>query len=204
MKALIKESIAAGMSYDDYRSLVSNLLIDHKSTGSDQSEALTNYSLLNDRRMKRLDKTLTLSDVTTNALHNLTTPQTWLVLTEGWCGDAAQNIPVLNKLAEESQVIDLKLVLRDEHTGLMDQFLTKGSRSIPKLISVDDNYNILFTWGPRPSEAAKMIATYKEQHGIIDAPIKEALQIWYNKNKGENLAEDLLRLLDITKKVASV
>ncbi|MFY7670364.1 thioredoxin family protein [Tenacibaculum sp. MEBiC06402] len=195
MKEIIENSLEKGISYTEYRSLVSNLLKDQKSTGPNQSEALYNYSLLNDRRMKRLDKTSKLSNDTIEKVKKIAKPQTWLVLTEGWCGDAAQNLPVLSKMADENENVDLKLVLRDENLELMDAFLTNGGRSIPKLIALDENKDILFTWGPRPSIATKMISDYKEEHGVVDAKIKEDLQKWYNKDKGINVQEDVISLL---------
>lgn len=195
MKEVIDSSLKKGISYTEYRDLVSDLLKEQKSTGPNQSEALYNYSLLNDRRMKRLDKTSKLTEETIENVKKISQPQTWLVLTEGWCGDAAQNLPVLNKIAEENENVDLKLVLRDENLELMDAFLTNGGRSIPKLIALDENKNVLFTWGPRPSVATKMITDYKEQNGVVDAKIKEDLQRWYNKDKGINVQEDLISLL---------
>ena len=195
MKEVIDSSLKKGISYTEYRDLVSDLLKEQKSTGPNQSEALYNYSLLNDRRMKRLDKTSKLTEETIENVKKINQPQTWLVLTEGWCGDAAQNLPILSKMAEENENVDLKLVLRDENLELMDAFLTNGGRSIPKLIALDENKNVLFTWGPRPSVATKMITDYKEQNGVVDAKIKEDLQRWYNKDKGINVQEDLISLL---------
>ncbi|CAL2090121.1 thioredoxin family protein [Tenacibaculum sp. 190524A05c] len=195
MKKVIENSLEKGISYNQYRDLVSDLLKDQKSTGSKQSEALFNYSLLNDRRMKRLDKTSKLTESTVENVKKINQPQTWLVLTEGWCGDAAQNLPVLSKMANENENVDLKLVLRDENLELMDEFLTNGGRSIPKLIALDEEKNVLFTWGPRPSVATKMIADYKEANGVVDAKVKEDLQRWYNKDKGVNVQEDIISLL---------
>ncbi|CAL2085987.1 thioredoxin family protein [Tenacibaculum sp. 190524A05c] len=195
MKKVIENSLEKGISYDQYRDLVSDLLKDQKSTGPKQSEALYNYSLLNDRRMKRLDKTSKLTESTVENVKKINQPQTWLVLTEGWCGDAAQNLPVLSKMANENDNVDLKLVLRDENLELMDEFLTNGGRSIPKLIALDEEKNVLFTWGPRPSVATKMIADYKEANGVVDAKVKEDLQRWYNKDKGVNVQEDIISLL---------
>ncbi|TYQ00093.1 thiol-disulfide isomerase/thioredoxin [Tenacibaculum adriaticum] len=194
MKKLLEKSLQKAISYSDYRTLISDLLAENKSTGPNQTEDLYNYSLLNDRRMKRLDKTIKVTDITKQSVLKINEAQTWLVLTEGWCGDAAQNIPVLNKIAEENSNIDLKLVLRDENLELMDEFLTNGGRSIPKLIVLNANKEILFTWGPRPTEATNLIADYKVKNGVVDAKIKEDLQVWYNKNKGENVQEDLVSL----------
>lgn len=196
MKDIIKKSLENTFSYESYKKLVSSLLTQGKSTGPNQSEALTNYSKLNDKRMKRLDKTLSLDLNTISFLQEINEPQTWLVITEGWCGDAAQNLPVIHKMAEQNSLISLQLVLRDENLKLMDLFLTNGGRSIPKLIALDKDLNIIFTWGPRPSEATQMVLEYKLKHGVLDATFKQDLQVWYNKNKGKNLQEDFLKLLE--------
>jgi hypothetical protein len=195
MKEIIANSLQKTISYKDYRALVRNLLAEGKATGPEQSEDLTNYSRLNDRRMKRLDKTIKISEEVMLAFQKIKQPQTWLVLTEGWCGDAAQNIPVLNKIAEATAHIDLKIVLRDEHLPLMDLFLTNGGRSIPKLIALDKDNNVINSWGPRPTTATKMVADYKEKNGALDLAFKEDLQVWYNKDKGKSVQEDFVNLI---------
>ena len=195
MKKIIEKSLKTAISYSGYRSLVKNLLIKGKSTGTEQSEDLTNYSMLNDRRMKRLDKTIKISEETIQEFQKVKQPQTWLVLTEGWCGDAAQNLPILNKIASDTANIDLKIVLRDENLDLMDLFLTNGGRSIPKLIVLDKDNNVLDFWGPRPTIATKMVADYKEKNGALDPQFKQDLQVWYNKDKGKSVQADFVNLV---------
>lgn len=197
MKHLIEKSLANAISYTEYRTLVHDLLALGKSTGPVQSEALTNFSLLNDRRMKRLDKTIKISAETKAVFKNLTQKQTWLVLTEGWCGDAAQNLPVIHKLAAENENIALKIVLRDEHPALMDLFLTNCGRSIPKVIVLDAQNNVQHTWGPRPTLATERMAAYKAKNGSIDAQFKQELQVWYNKNKGQSVQEDFVKMSSV-------
>lgn len=195
MKNIIEKSLENTLSYQEYRDLVKKLLAEGKSTGIEQSEAFTNYSLLNDRRMKRLDKTIKLSDAILEGIKILEESQTWLVITEGWCGDAAHSLPVIHKIAALNKNIDLKLVLRDDNLKLMDLFLTNGSRSIPKLIQLDKDNNVLNTWGPRPTVATKMVTDYKAEKGSLDAQFKQDLQVWYNKNKGKNIQEDFIKLI---------
>lgn len=195
MKNSLEKSLQNAISYETYRTLVSNLLANGKATGPLQSEALTNYSLLNDRRMKRLDKTLQISEDTIATVNSIKEPQTWLTITEGWCGDAAQNLPVIYKIAAINPNINLKVVLRDENLELMDLFLTNDGRAIPKLIALDAELNVIFTWGPRPSVATKMVADYKAKNGSLDAQFKQDLQVWYNKDKGKSVEEDIVRLL---------
>tara|TARA_B110000046_G_scaffold35181_1_gene38378 strand:+ start:13396 stop:13989 length:594 start_codon:yes stop_codon:yes gene_type:complete len=193
MREVIENSLKNALSYEGYRAFVSALLTDGKATGMEQSEALTNYSLLNDKRMKRLDKTIKLSEETLQEFQKISEPKTWLVLTEGWCGDAAQSLPVLNKIAKSTDKIDLKIILRDENLPLMDLFLTNGGRSIPKLIALDKDNNVIDSWGPRPTTASKMVADYKEKNGALDPQFKQDLQLWYNKDKGENVQADFVR-----------
>ena len=195
MENYIEESLAKSISYTAYRKLVSDLLAEGKSTGPNQSEDLLNYSGLNDARMNRLDKKTTLLESTINALKNFENKQTWLLITDGWCGDAAQITPVINAMSLVNDNIELKIVLRDENEELMNQFLTNGGKAIPKLIVLDAANKVISDWGPRPSIATKMVNDYKEKHGGLDAEFKKDLQIWYNKDKGKNIQDDIVAFL---------
>ena len=192
---LIPNSLEKAISYSQYRTLIKTLLIQEKSTGLVQSDDLLNYSILNDKRMDRLDKKIVISTESQESINNLKNNFTFLVIAEGWCGDAAQIMPILNKIAVASSKIELKIVFRDENPELMDEFLTNGGKAIPKTIIVDSNNKVINSWGPRPSVATRMVQDYKEQNGSLDAEFKKNLQIWYNKDKGANTQEDLIKLL---------
>ena len=193
---IIKKSLNTSMSYDEYRTLVTNLVEAQSTTGKEKTEALVEYTKMNDRRMKRWDKTVKLSDVIQEKIMAYSKNITWIVLTESWCGDAAHIMPVINKVAEQNETIDLKVVLRDDNEDLMNQFLTNGGKSIPKLIMVDNDTNtVVDTFGPRPAIATEMVNTYKAQHGKLTPEFKEDLQRWYNKDKGQSTIEDLVNLL---------
>ena len=196
MKALIQQRLATSYSYQEYRKLVSDLVAEGKSTGPNQTEDLTHFSMLNVKRMDRLDKKIELSEDTILRLQKLDKKQLWLVLTEGWCGDAAQNLPVIEKMAKQSSHIELRLILRDENPEVMNLFLTNGAQAIPKLISFDEEFNVLFTWGARPSIATQMVTDYKAKHGKLDPEFKKNLQVWYNKDKGGNLQSDFVALIE--------
>ena len=195
IKKIIEQALQKAVSYASYRTLISDLITSGKSSGPIQSEELLNYSKLNDRRMTRLDKTIKLNQETLLTLKKIDKPVTWLVLTEGWCGDAAQTLPVISKIADESDLITLKIIFRDEHEQLMSQFLTNGGKSIPKLLVLNSQNKVLNTWGPRPNTATKMVQDYKNKYGQLDAAFKQQLQVWYNKDKGVNIQEDMLGLL---------
>jgi len=193
---VIEESLKKSLSYQDYRTLLSRLVEENATTGTNQSEALINYTALNDRRMKRWDKTVKISEADKITIKNATVNQTWIVLTESWCGDAAHVIPVINKVAELNTGINLQLVMRDENEQLMDLFLTNGGKSIPKLIQFDNTTKtVLNSYGPRPTEATKLVNDFKKKNGTLTAEFKEDLQRWYNKDKGQNVIKDLIELI---------
>ncbi|MRX62852.1 thioredoxin family protein [Maribacter luteus] len=194
---LLQQGIAKGTSYQDYRVLMDNLAAEGEATGQNVSEDMVNYTLLNQRRMKRLDKTLKIDQETTDMIKGYTGKKvTWLVLTESWCGDAAQALPMINKVASLTENISLKLILRDENIDVMNRFLTNGAMSIPKLVMVDDaSGKVVGEWGSRPKIAQQMVVDYKNEHGTLTPEFKEELQVWYNKDKGQSMLNDLLELL---------
>jgi thiol-disulfide isomerase/thioredoxin len=196
MKKHLEKGLEKAISYQEYKDLVSRLISEGKSTGQNQTDELLNYSILNDKRMKRLDKTITLSQEIISKTIALEEPQTWLILTESWCGDAAQTIPIINKIANENSNINFKIVLRDENLELMDEFLTGGGRSIPKLVAMDKDNNVLNSWGPRPTIATKMVEDYKVENGSLDPQFKKILQVWYNKDKGKSVQNDFVKFLN--------
>lgn len=194
---VINKGLNKAIDYDAYVALMQELVKEKATTGEDQSESRIQFTMLNQRRMKRWDKTVKLPESLVNAIKSFNRKVTWLVLTESWCGDAAQTLPVINKFAEANEKIDFKVVLRDENEELMDQFLTNGSKSIPKLIVVDnDSKEVVGSWGPRSAKAAKMVIDYKEKHGKIDATLKTDLQNWYNKDKGMHIEKEMVELID--------
>jgi len=195
MKKTITKSLQNSYTYQEYRALVENLLKLGKSTSKEDSEALVNYSKLNHSRMKRLDKTIQLPKEIIEKVESISTSTQWIVLAEGWCGDAAQNLPIINKIADLNKNINLRIVLRDEHPELMDKFLTNGGRAIPKLIHIENNYSKIESWGPRPSVATKMVADFKAKNGSVTDEFKKDLQLWYNKDKGISTIEDMMTFL---------
>ena len=197
INALVQESLDKAMSYEAYRQLMGHHVENETSTGLTQSANLSQYTLLNQSRMKRLDKTTKIPEEVVQKFQNFAGNHDWLVITESWCGDAAQSMSAMNILAGLASGINFKVVLRDENPELMNAFLTNGTMSIPKLVVFDrDRQEVVADWGPRPSIATAMVEAFKKEYGQLTPEFKKDLQIWYNKDKGENIIEDLTRLID--------
>jgi len=196
MENIIEKALQNSFSYLNYRNHVSELIKEGISTGHTQTADLLHYSELNESRLKRLDKTIKILPEIETQLSNLSNKYTWLVLSEGWCGDAAQILPIINKMAELSENIDLKIVLRDDNEALMNLFLTNGGMAIPKLIILDAQTNeAIAEWGPRPKPARKLIADYKAANGVVDENAKIALQKWYLLDKGITTQNEIMTIM---------
>lgn len=188
--------VSESYSYDAYKDLLNKLFAENKTTGENHSEAMMHYAKMNIQRMKRWDKTVQLSSEVIDVVAQINEKQTWYVLTEGWCGDAAQNLPFINKIASINEHIELKMILRDENLEIMDQYLTNGGRSIPKLFALDAEGNELFQWGPRPAPVQKMAVERKENpESISYEDYNINAQKWYNKDKGATVQNEFTALI---------
>lgn len=196
MITTIQNSLSQSLSYSEYRNKITSLFKEGKATGNEQSEALTHYTGLNEARMNRLEKTIKVTAEFTQKLQQLHGDYIWLLISEGWCGDSAQIVPVIYKMAEVSPNVDMRLVFRDEQEDLMQLFLTNGTRSIPKLIVLDKNtLEVLGEFGPRPQAAKQLIIDYKAQHGIVDEKGKTALHLWYLHDKGLSIQQEIMEMM---------
>ncbi|WP_417602482.1 thioredoxin family protein [Owenweeksia hongkongensis] len=192
---IINKAIENSMSYTEYRELIDRLRANNKTTGDNHSEDMLNYTDLNIARMNKWDKRFVLDADVQTLLKNIEKKETWIVLTEAWCGDAAHSVPVMAKMADACENIDLHLVLRDENLELMDKYLTNGGRSIPKLIRLDaETGEELSTWGPRPKESQDLFTRMKKE-GFEKADINKDLQLWYARNSGKAIEQELAQML---------
>lgn len=199
---ILSQTVEQAMIYQEYRRLIDSLLLQDKTTGSNHSPAMLHYTTMNIVRMERLDKTVRLTEEVRQQMKKIRRPMIWLTLTEAWCGDAAQIIPVMEKLCRESEKVELRLILRDEYPSIMDAFLTDGARSIPKVIFLDaDTRSVLGSWGPRPTAAQEMVMEAKREMAVMEN--KEArkerfnrlsvdLQKWYAKDKTRSTQKELM------------
>jgi hypothetical protein len=201
---ITKELLEKGYTYIQYKNLIVNLLRENKTTGYEQSEKKIKFSKINVQRMKRLDNTTVINEELKKEIKDLEKKWTWLVLTEAWCGDAAQSNPVIAKMSYINTKIDLKFILRDENPNVMDAYLTNGSKSIPKLICFDsESIKELGVWGPRPDPAQQNVIKDKADQNVShDEMVKNNLR-WYIQDKTQTIQKEFLELIKKWKKQVS-
>ena len=198
MTSLItSDLVASALTYEQYVELSTDRLAQGLSTTDDphyNTPEIIGFVKLNLHRMSRLHKLMGINPELRLVMARVPERWTWLVLTESWCGDAAQIVPVLHRMADESPYVEIKFLLRDQHPALMNAHLTNGGKSIPKLICVRmRDLTTVGTWGPRPAGLQALMDGWRtEKLALID--IVERAQRWYNDDRTQATQHELLAL----------
>jgi hypothetical protein len=113
-----------------------------------------------------------------------------LVIAEDWCGDASNTVPIISRLVDQVPELELRIVLRDQNPELMDQFLTNGSRSIPIVIVLDDDFHEVGHWGPRPAVLQSWVMANRLT--TPKAELYPQVRKWYARDHGETTLREVL------------
>lgn len=182
------------MNFKEYSTHFESILSDTERSAPYDNPDYLKYTRLNWSRMGRWFKTGTISDELLDTIEKINKPQYWTVITEPWCGDAAHNIPFIGMAASYNPLISVSYVLRDTAPFLIDQYLTNGAKSIPKLIIRDAQGDDLATWGPRPAASQKLYTELSREKASFER-INEEIQLWYNANRGVAVQDELRQLI---------
>ena len=184
-----------GMTYKQYLEMTK---VESANTNIDiltiEQKERSDIIKLNIHRMTRIDKSYEPGIDIRDEIEKIADHQLWMVITENWCGDSAQNLPYIAGIASLNQNIELKIILRDSNLDIMDNYLTAGTRSIPKLVAFDDEGNELFQWGARPKAAQDLVSDLKAQ-GFDKKYFLEKLHSWYARNRGADIEKEILLLI---------
>ena len=182
-------------SYQEYKSTFEAIIMRSENNIEASEKEMQHYYTLNWARSKRVEKVYTMSDNAKSVLSGLTIKQKWIIITEAWCGDSSQSLPILAALAEyRPDCIEIRMCSRDLYPELLELYKTNGSMGIPKLISIDSNGKELFTWGPRPTKAQEVFDALKYDN-LEKSKIYEAMHLWYAKDKGQTVEREIVSLL---------
>jgi Thioredoxin len=161
-----------------------------------QEKIYFEYRKMNLHRTNRIQKTFKPDEELVDKIKNISKPQTWLVITEDWCGDSAQNLPYILSYIESNPLIELLIILRDNNLETIDNYFVEGNpRSIPKIVGFDESGNELFIWGPRPKFAQDLVQQLKAE-GYTKDEFNKELHLWYGRNKGKELEKELVAIFN--------
>lgn len=196
MEATLYEYFEKGVPYEEYMAAFRAAVEANRTSGPIQTEELVAYTKLNLTRSSRIEKHTVLSEEWNSFGYNGMPEIHAICITEFWCGDAAQNIPTIEKIAQGTQgKLKIRYVFRDENPELMDAYLTNGGRSIPKYILLDARTKQeVAMWGPRPQTGQDLLQKLKEK-GVEKETLITEIQTWYNHDKTQSLQKEWIKLL---------
>ncbi|ROI00712.1 thioredoxin family protein [Chryseobacterium daecheongense] len=164
-------------------------------TPSNQQEA--DYKQYYELGLQRIDRTLKKyvpDEEQLNLLNAKNFDGKILIISEAWCGDASATVPALVKFFEGRN--EVKIFLRDSDTSLINQFLTDGTQSIPKVLILDNDFNVKNSWGPRPKFGKELLMKFKaDPEAYPREQFYNDLQIYYAKNRGKDAIQEIVELL---------
>ena len=195
MKTITLHNITQSYNYENYRNLVLKYAEDSKTSG-DQSEEKIAATFINAQRMKRIDKQCVINYNLNRLVSQINKKQKWIVISETWCGDSAQCLPVIAKIAKLNKNVKLEIIFRDEHLEVIDAFLTNGTRSIPKLICVDEETeSVNYIWGPRPRVIQDKVLELKSKNmEITHDELVKHIHLWYAQDKTNAIQNEFSEL----------
>lgn len=188
------EYIKNGYTYDNYIERIEDEL--EEQIELDDPKNYVQYYAINLQRMRRVYKTFKYNPVESQRVKNTKTDIKFLVISEGWCGDASQIVPVVDRLAADLK-IEIKYIFRDNNLDLMENYKTNGALSIPIIIGVTPEGEEAFRFGPRPAKGMEFLAKYKKDPDKYSKDdFHEDLQRFYNENHGQDIINEILDLLE--------
>ena len=182
------------MNFKEYLNYFQQIILQPEQYPVYQDETYYNYAKLNWSRTNRWLSKFEPSAETKELITKINEPQTWIIITEPWCGDAAHSVPQIFKIVENNPHITVDIQLRDTEPFLIESYLTNGGKSIPKLVIRNSNNEDIAVWGPRPEQLQELFLSLKDQ-GAEMAEVKETIQKWYNEDKGVEIQKDIAKLL---------
>ena len=181
------------MTIDQYQSDFETILTTELPHAPYNNPDYFQYAKMNQSRSNRWFKHGKLSSDTITKIKSIQTPQTWILITEHWCGDAAHIVPFIAMMADLNPLIQLEVQLRDSDSEI-DSYLTNGGKSIPLLVLRDEKGKDLAVWGPRPT-ACQVLYLEMKNAGKDFETQKIELQNWYNADKGLSIQAEICALV---------
>jgi hypothetical protein len=161
----------------------------------DETDEHNEYYELGLQRMNRTLKTFKIDEEQFEVLKSKKFGGKILIISEPWCGDASATVPVIVKFFEAGGT-EVKIFLRDSDVSLINQFLTDGAQSIPKILILDNDFSVKNSWGPRPKHGTELLKKFKENPEIYPREnFYNDIQVYYAKNRGKDVITEILEMI---------
>jgi len=182
--------------YDEFLQLSEKTIKELETVELEETEKnLLEYRKINLVRSLRIAKTYKPEKNLLLLFQKIKRKQIWLIFTEDWCGDSAQNLPYLMKYIEQIPQIDAKIILREDNVAaLKNYFGADAPLSIPKIVAFTPDGKELFRWGPRPQKANELVKKLKSE-SLEREELNKKLHLWYSRNKGKELEKEFTEIL---------
>ena len=188
--------INKGITFEQYLDLTKSIIQSSFPQGLYAKESTFRYTQSNWERMHKVLNNTVISQRLYNQLSDLKEEWVWVVLSEPWCGDASWGVTALYLIANCSDKIDFRILLRDAHMDIMESYQTNGGNSIPKLICLrKSDLKELGTWGPRPAVLQELVMKWKSEP---NADFKESVRLlhaWYEEDMSRAIEDELNMLV---------
>ncbi|MGY4386110.1 hypothetical protein ACVWYN_003160 [Pedobacter sp. UYP24] len=179
------------MNFEQYQDYFEEILGSPNAPAPYNNIDYLDYTKMNRARQHRWLKVGVVDPLLVKAVASIYKPQSWIVITEPWCGDASHTIPFIHKLSLLNPLITIDYQMRDSEPFLISQYLTNGGKAIPKFIIRDEQGKDLVNWGPRPAKCQELYHKLKEDGADFNL-LKTELQKWYNEDKGKSFQAEIL------------
>lgn len=189
---ILKNYWEKAVSFKEYMDIAKQRLENPK---NDAEKEFHEYYELGVHRMERTLKTFKIDEILEQKFKDKNFSGKILIISEAWCGDASATVPAVNQFFEKLGT-EVRIFLRDSDITLIDQFLTNGTQSIPKILILDKDFQVLNSWGPRPKYGFELLKKFKENPETYSKDeFYNDLQVYYAKNRGKDAIEEILELI---------
>ena len=178
------------VSDEQYLKDAETKIIELENSSDENDKTYHHYYQLGLTRMQRVDKTYKPQEELLEKFNSKKFKGNFLIISEGWCGDAAMIIPVIHQFFQERN--EVKITYRDEN-DLIESYLTNGAKSIPIVLILNESNEVISHWGPRPKFGMELLKKHKgNPENYNSDEFHNDLQVYYSKNKGKDIIEELL------------
>ena len=118
-----------------------------------------------------------------------------LVVAEDWCGDSANTIPYLARLAEEAPGLDLRVIDSSVGRSMMEARPTPDGRAAtPTVVVLDESGREVGCWVERPAVLQEWFL--ENEDVLAEDDLYDQKYAWYAEDGGAHTVGDVLTVLE--------